>query len=92
MQAHAENALTHIDHMHAGANDQRVRFTDYTTILFCIGQRIQEMLHAIEPCPFLVVRLDDRPRCICRIGIEEHRLLCFHVVVPFIERFAVDWQ
>jgi len=90
MQALAKNVLALVDHMRAGSDNQGVRLADYPAVLFCIGQRIKEMLHAIEPGTFLVVRLDDRPRCVGRIGIEEHRLLRFRIIVLFVERFAVD--
>jgi hypothetical protein len=57
----------------AAANGQQVWLPNYPAILFGIRQRIQEMLHAIEPDTVLGVLLNDGPRRGGSIGIKEHR-------------------
>lgn len=66
----------------AAANGQQVWLPNYPAILFGIRQRIQEMLHAIEPDTVLGVLLNDGPRRGGSIGIKEHRYLnfCFSFV------------
>ena len=48
------------------------------------------MLHAGEPRPLLVVRLDDRPGRIGCVRVEEHRLLGLGIGIPLVERGPVD--
>jgi hypothetical protein len=69
---------------------KRVGPADNTGILARIRQRGQEVLHAIEPCALLVVGLDDRPRRISRVGVEEHGFLGFGVIAPLVQRLTVD--
>jgi hypothetical protein len=49
------------------------------------------MTHAIEARAFLVIGFDHRPGRIGGIGVKEHRLLGFCVVVPFIKARLVNW-
>ena len=59
-------------------------------VLVGVGQRIQEMPHAIQPSAFLVVGFDHRPRGIGRVSVEEHGFFGFGVIVPAIQRLNVD--
>ena len=46
------------------------------------GQVRQEVLHAVEPCALLVIRLDDRPGAGSCIGVEKHGFLGARVLGP----------
>ena len=59
-------------------------------VLVRVVQRVQEVADAVESCALLVVGLDDRPRRVGGVGMEEHRLLGGGVVVPFVQRLDVD--
>ncbi len=48
------------------------------------------MAHRIEPRALLAVGLDDGPRRIGGVRVEEHRLLRPRVVLPLVERRHVD--
>ena len=48
------------------------------------------MLHAVEARTFLVVRLDDGPWRLRGGGIEEHRFLRLRIILPLIQRLAID--
>ena len=48
------------------------------------------MFHAVETRTFLVVRLNDCPWRVRGVGIEEHRFLRLRIILPFIQRLAID--
>ena len=50
------------------------------------------MFHAVETRTFLVVRLDDGPWRVGGVGIEEHRFLRLRIILPLIQRLAIDWR
>ena len=74
-----------VDHVMRGRNDLGVRRMGDPQVLAGIVQRRQEMQHAVQPGAFLVVGLDDGPGRIGGVGVEEHRLLGFGVIIPFPE-------
>ncbi len=59
-------------------------------VLVRVVQRVQEVADAVESRALLVVGLDDRPRRVGGVGMEEHRLLGGGVVVPLVQRLDVD--
>ena len=72
------------------AHDQRIRCLRNLGILAGVIQRRQEMAHGIQARPLLVVGLDDRPGRIGGVGVKEHRLFRFGVVIPLVEAGLVD--
>ncbi len=48
------------------------------------------MPHAVQTGALLVVGLDDGPRCVSSVRVEEHRLLGRRVLVPLVERLPVN--
>ena len=50
---------------------------------------VQEVADAVEAGAFFVVRLNDGPRRVAGVGVEEHGVFGFGVVVPAVERFNI---
>jgi len=49
-----------------------------------IGEHVQKMPHRSEAGAFLVIRFNHRPRRVLGIGVKEHRLYGFGLIIPFI--------
>src|SRR5271166_2796172 len=78
------------DHQRRRADDQGIDPDHDPPVLVRVGERGQEVLHAVDARALLVVGLDDRPGRVGGVGVEEHRLLRLGVVVPLVERRLVD--
>jgi len=73
--------------MRTTADNKRVSaLTNDLSILTWVGERVQEMQHRIQSGAFLIIRFNDRPRCIGRVGIKKHRFFGLSVVIPLINR------
>ena len=58
-----------------------------------MGPRVQEIFLAVETHTSLFVQLDDGPWCVDGVNIEEeHRFLRLRIILPLIQRLAIDWQ
>jgi len=90
VQSCSQNMIGFLDHMAYMADDQRVRGMCDRQVLVWIIQRRQEMQHRVDPRAFLVVRFHHGPRCICGVGVKEHRLFGFGVIVPFVQRRFIN--
>jgi hypothetical protein len=74
MQGRGKDMAGILDCMRCRQNDLGVgRRRDYFSLIRII-QLGQKMPHAVQPCAFLIVRPENRPREIGRVGIEKHRL------------------
>lgn len=50
----------------------------------------QEVANAIQTSAFFVVRFDNRPRGVARVGVEKHVVFGGGVVVPTVKRLNVN--
>ena len=56
---------------------------------FLVRDQAQEMRDAVETCPLFVIRVDDIPRGLWRIGGLEHGISGPGIVVPASMRFHI---
>ena len=50
---------------------------------------MQEVADTVQTCTFFVVGTDDDPRRVAGVGVEEHGVFGFGVVVPAVERLDI---
>ena len=53
---------------------------------------MQEVADTVQTCTFFVVGADDDPRRVAGVGVEEHGVFGFGVVVPAVERLDIHWR
>src|SRR6266545_12922 len=64
----------------------RVRGTDDLGVLVVVPEPAEQVAHGLDPGALLVVALDDGPRRVGGVGVEEHGLLRLGVLVPPLQR------
>ena len=70
-------------------DDFFVHFADGFHVFARIVQLVQEVADTVQTCTFFVVGADDDPRRVAGVGVEEHGVFGFGVVVPTVERLDV---
>lgn len=80
----ADNPLVLLQYPRGIADQQRIGEMGNLLVLVGIGERMQEMPHAIQAGPFFVIGFDHCPRRIGSVGVEKHRLFGFSVIVPAV--------
>src|SRR5215204_536311 len=72
------------------SDNQGIELNHDALLLAFVWQLVEKVANRIDACSLLVVALDDGPRGIGGVRVEEHRLLRVRVIIPFIEWLLIN--
>src|SRR5829696_7482580 len=72
------------------SDNQGIELNHDVLLLAFVWQLVEKVTNRIDARPLLVIALDDGPRGIGGVCVEEHRFLRVRIIIPFVERLLIN--